>query len=90
MHVNSKPFASFTVNRWLGLEEAAAGANLRDCVGGAASGVFMPGKVGAGVEALVCTAANATKTASDRSAVCLFMGTCNFPERGFSWRLNWR
>jgi hypothetical protein len=89
MHVNSKPFASFTANRWLGLAEpvadTAAGSDLRDCVRGAASGVFVPDKVGVGVVALVCTAANAMKTASDRSAVCLFIGTCNFPERRFSW-----
>jgi len=45
----------------------------------------MVGKAGTGVEALVWTAAHAMKTASDRSAVSLFIDTYTFPERGIWW-----
>jgi hypothetical protein len=94
IHVSTKPFSSFTVKRWLGLAapvaDAAAEVGLRGRVWGAESGVFVPGKAGAGVEALVCTAAKAMKTASGRSVACLFIGTYNFPERGFRWYLRYR
>ncbi len=65
--------------------EAAAGVGWRDFVWGAGSGAFVPNKVGAGVEALVCAAAKVMETASGRIAACLFIGTFNFPERGFQW-----
>jgi hypothetical protein len=65
--------------------DAAAGVRLRNCVWDAASGVLVPDAVGAGVEALVCTAAKAMKAASGKSAMCLFIGTYNFPERAFRW-----
>ena len=85
MQVRTGPFRSLTVNRWPGLAGAADGANLRDCARVAGLGVLTPGEAGAGVEALVCVAAKAMKTARDRSAVCLCMSTCNFPERGSWW-----
>ena len=56
---------------------------MRNCVWVAESGVFAPNEVVAGTEALVCEAAKVMKTASGRSAVCLFIGAYNFPERGF-------
>jgi hypothetical protein len=89
IHVNTKPFSSFTLKRWLGWAEpvadAAAGLGLRNWAWGAESGVFVPRKAGVGIEALVFTAAKAMKAASGRSIACLFMGTYNFPERGFRW-----
>jgi hypothetical protein len=85
IHVSTKPFSSFTLKRWLESAEPAAdavtGVGLSNWAWSAESGVFVPGKPGAGVEALVCTAAKAMKTASSRSAACLFTGTYNFPER---------
>jgi hypothetical protein len=75
------------VKRWLGLAglvaDAAAGGGLSNWVWSAESGVFVPVEAGAGAEALVFTAAKAMKTASGRSVACLFIGTYNFPERGY-------
>jgi hypothetical protein len=87
MHVSTKPFSSFTVKMWREFAEpmadASAGVGLSNCACGAESRVVVPGTAGAGVEALACTAAKAMNTASGKSVACPFIGTYNFPDRGF-------
>lgn len=65
------------------MSHAAASVGLRNSVWGAGSGVLVPNEVGAGLEAPVCAAAKVMKTASGRSADCLFIGTYKLPEREF-------